>query len=173
MELMQASTIAALESTEFEVRLTGDVPDDLTPYDVIVMYAYYAVEPHLESLIREYIYNGGNVVLLSGIPTYFTIHSKTLNTGYDLERIEDWFGASRYRNDGGYVRVAFDNPFGTSLLTSEVSIFEGSGNAAVSSLRNGAKPIAYYDSGGVFAFTYEFGDGRVYYQANFHLLENL
>ncbi len=69
MDLMQVSIIAALELTGFEVTLTGDVPDDLTPYDVIVMYAYYAVEPHLEFLILEYIYNGGNVVLLYGIPT--------------------------------------------------------------------------------------------------------
>lgn len=172
MGIMQTSIIAALESKGFEITLAGDIPNDLTPYDVVVIYAYYAVEPHFRSIIRDHIYEGGNVVLLSGTPTYFTIYSKSLNTGYSLEQIDNWFGASRYHNDGGYARVAFNNPFGTSLLTSTISYFEGSSNAAVSSLRSNAKPIAYYDSGKVFAFTNEYGAGRVYYQAQIRLLEN-
>ena len=172
LEQNKFSTLVTLESKGFKVTTTGDFPVDLSTYDVVVIYAYYAIEPRHSSLIREYVQNGGNVVLLSGSPTYFTIYSKCSKSGYDLDPIDDWFGASRYSNDGGTVRVAFDNPFDTSLLTIDKAYFSGSSEAAISSLSSNAKPIAYWDSGKVFAFTHEYGAGRVYYQAQINLIEN-
>jgi hypothetical protein len=42
----------------------------------------------------------------------------------------------------------------------------GGSAAAVSSLESNANPVGFWDSGLVFAFTHEFGKGRVYYQAD-------
>jgi hypothetical protein len=161
--------IAILEDSGFEVNRSGDVPEDLSDYDVVVIFAYYAVEPRHEPLIREYINNGGSVVLVAGTQSYLASYSKSLSCSTDLERIEDWFGASTYLNRVGPARVAFDNPFDTSLLANEVLYTGLSSNAAVSSLSGDAEAIAFWDSGKVFAFTHEYGSGRVYYQASFEV----
>ena len=164
----QTSVVAALEALGFEVILTSEVPEDLSGYDVVVLFAYYAVEPRHEPLIKEYVRNGGSVVLLYGTQTYLASYSKSLTTTTSLERIEDWFGASTYVNAGGISRVAFDNPFRTSLSSNDVLFTTGSySNAGVKSLSSGATAVAFWDSGAVFAFTHEYGAGRVYYQAAF------
>ena len=159
----------ALETSGFEITYTGDIPDDLTSFDLIVLFVYFAIEPHHEPLIRDFIENGGGVVLLSGSPGYLISYSKNLYTDTNLEKIQDWFGAGTYLNTGGTVRIACDNPFGTSITTSEI-IKIGTSNsfyAAVNSLNANSKPIAFWESGSVFAFTHEYGSGRVYYQASF------
>jgi hypothetical protein len=160
---------AILEYSGFEITHKGDVPDDLSDYDVVVIFAYYAVEPRHESLIREYVNNGGNVVLIAGTQSYLVSYSKKLSCSTDLSSIEDWFGASTYSNKVGPSHVAFDNPFDTSLLTNEVLYTGLSSNAAIGSLSNEAEAIAYWDSGEVFAFTHDYGAGRVYYHASFEV----
>ncbi len=165
------SIAAALESSNLEIAFAGDIPDDLNPYDVVVIFGYYAVEPHYAQQIKDYIQNGGSVVFIAGVPGFFISYSKTQSCSTNLKYIEEWFGASVYKNAHGLTRVAFDNPFGTSLLTTEIIYDVNLKNGAVSSLISSADPIAYYDSGEVFAFTHEFGAGRVYYQAHLKLLD--
>ena len=73
-------------------------------------------------------------------------------------------------NRGGSTRTAFDNPFGTSLTTDEHLITCSPSASAITSLSSSANVIAVYDSGEVFAFTNEYGAGRVYYQVAFVIL---
>ena len=165
------SITAALESSNLEITFAGDIPEDLNPYDVVVIFAYYAVEPHHAQQIKDYIQDGGSVVFIAGVPGYFISYSKTSSCSTNLKYIEEWFGASAYLNAHGLTRVAFDNPFGTSLLTDEIVYDVNLKNGAVTSLIGSVRPIAYYDSGEVFAFTHEYGAGRVYYQAHLKLLD--
>jgi hypothetical protein len=165
-EVWTSSVVVALEHADFEVTLAGDIPANLMDYDLVVIFAYYAVEPRHEPLIRDYVFNGGSLVLLSGTPCFLTEYSKVLGTGTDLTSIQDWFGCSTYLNTEGTVHPAFDNPFGTSFSTKDVLLTkEILWHAGVTSLNEGSQPIAFWNSGAVFAFTHEYGDGRVYYQA--------
>jgi hypothetical protein len=167
----EESIVAALETQDFDITIVGDFPNDLSEYDVVVIFAYYALEPNMEPLIRKYIQAGGSVVLIGATPSYLVAYSKSLGCSNNIESIADWFGASRYRNGGGSISVVVDNPLGTSFSLNE-HIFVGSGisAAAIGSLSSDSKAIALYDTGGVVAFTHEYGDGRVYYQAYFQRL---
>jgi len=171
MDSYQNTILPILEDLGLKITMAGNFPENLTSYDIVVIHAYYAIEPQNEPLIRNYVNNGGSVVLLYGAPIYFTGYSKTMaSPGESLESVEEWFGASTYFNTGGSARVAFDNPFGTSLFTSDILMTGIYGNAAIKSLDNDAEAIAFWDSGEVFAFTHEYGAGRVYYQAAFKCL---
>jgi hypothetical protein len=165
-EKWTTAVTVVLEQAGFEVTLAGDIPENLSDYDLVVLYAYYAAEPIHAPLIRDYVFNGGNVILLSGTIAYFADYSKTLSLTTDLTSIQEWAGCSLYSNAGGTVNPAFDNPLGTSFSTSDI-LFSNEiwWHAAASSLNEDSQPIAYWDSGTVFAYTYEYGDGRVYYQA--------
>ena len=165
MDTWRASIMYALLEKGFTVSTNGDLPEDLYNFDVVVIFAYYAIDPSFELLIQEYIRNGGGIVLLAGVPTYLSTYSKSLSSTSNLQEIENWFGANTYTTGAGPSRVAFDYPFGTSLNTTDIIYINTSGEACVSSLNNEANPIAILDSGKVFAFTHEFGAGRVYYQS--------
>ena len=170
MSNYRSSIIIALESSGFEVTTAGDLPEDISNYDLVVFFAYYAVEPRHEPLIKDYIYNGGNVVFIAATQNYLTSYSKSLSCNSNLEQIQEWFGASTFLNRGGSTRTAFDNPFGTSLTTDENLITCSPSASAITSLSSSANVIAVYDSGEVFAFTNEYGAGRVYYQVAFVIL---
>jgi hypothetical protein len=61
-----------------------------------------------------------------------------------------------------------DNPFNTSLATGDVLIAaSGYSNAAVANLHADSQTVATWDSGLIFGYTHEFGNGRVYYQATY------
>jgi hypothetical protein len=156
----------ALEHAGFEVTLAGDIPDNLGDYDLVVIFASYAVEPQHEPLIRNYVFNGGSVVLFAGDPCYFTADSKAESANTDLTLIQEWFGCSSYVNAGGIATPAFDDPFGSSLSTSDILIkTEIPWCGGVTSLDEDSQPVAFWSSGPVAAFTHEYGDGRVYWQA--------
>jgi hypothetical protein len=173
MENWRSSITNALQQSGFEVTLAGDIPDNLDDYDLVVLFAYYAAEPRLEPLIRDYVSNGGSVVILAATQCYFTVYSKSLSlyspvsyeSGNNYASIQEWFGCSDYFNTGGSAYPAFDNPFGTSLSKSDVLFTGVPTHAGVSALSEDAEAIAFWSSGAVFAFTHEYGYGRVYYQA--------
>lgn len=155
------------------VDFAGDMPESLDGYDVVVIHAYWAVEPQHEPLIKNYILNGGGVVILAGVPSYFTVYCKDwwpyrCGGGHNLSSIQEWFGSWFYKNTGGYANVTVDNPFGTELISGD-TLIEGSGysNAAVKSLHNDTQVLAEWGTGLVYSFTHEYGQGRVYYQAAF------
>ena len=87
MSNYRSSIIIALESSGFEVTTAGDIPEDLSNYDLVVIFAYYAVEPRHEPQIREYVYNGGNVVFIAASQNYLTSYSKSLTCNSNLEQI--------------------------------------------------------------------------------------
>ena len=177
MDYWDSSIMVALEHAGFEVTRVGDVPDNLSDYDLVVLFAYYAVEPRHEPLIRDYVFNGGSVVLFAGVPCYLTSYSKTLapystafkdSSGSQFGSIQEWLGCSGYGTGGGNANPVFDNPFGTKLSTKDAlftAIPGRFGYAGVTSLSEDSQLIALWSTGLVYAFTHEYGDGRVYYQS--------
>lgn len=179
MDDMRFSVAYALEQFGFNVQFAGDVPDNLTGYDVVIIYAYWAVEPSQCSLIQNYLANGGGVVLLAGVPEFFRCYCKDwwtyrCSTANESLGMQEWFGADAYLNTGGYANVTVDNPFGTGLSAGE-SLIQGSGysNAAEDGLHDATQLVAAWGAGYAFAFTHEYGPGRVFYQATFENIPSI
>ena len=178
MAEFRSSVEAALEEYGFSVTFTGDIPLNLENYDLVVLFAYYAIEPRHASVIGEYIKNGGAVVLLAGTPCYFQTYSKSMSpfpyAGLppDFSSIP-WLGARSYRNGGGTATLMFDYPLGTELTKKDVIAVAGLGNGALTYLDDDAQAIAVWNQplhswvteSLVFAFTHEYGAGRLYYQS--------
>lgn len=157
----------------FDVEFAADIPETLEGFDVVVLSAYYAIEPQHNQQMREYISNGGGVVLLKGVPCFFPAYDKDLWTTTNLRSIQDWFGASRYANTNGDAIVTIGNPFGTDILDGFTLIEDvGPSAAAIIELNETAQIVAQWESGEVCAFSHEFGLGRVYYQAAFDVLSD-
>lgn len=159
----------ALTDYGLNVVYSGDIPENLTGYDLLVLEAYYGVEPKDEPLIRDFIQNGGGVVLLGAVPSYLVAYCKDYWPyrfgGSNLSSIQEWFGASCYVNTGGYANVMVDNPFGLPLMKGE-TLVEGTGysSASVTGMNNDSQTVAEWGTGETFAFSHLYGAGRVYYQ---------
>ena len=167
MEHTRDAISGALNQSGLNVSFAGNFPSDLSSYSVVVVESYWACTPQIAPLIENYVSNGGGLVLLAGVPAYIASFSKTLNVNTDLSPIEAWFGAGQYLNTNGLARVVASNPFNTDLQTGEpIYNVNGSSAASVVSLDDNASVVALWDSGSVFAFTNEYGQGRVYYQAD-------
>jgi len=165
MENWRSSITNALELSGFKVTLAGEIPNNLNDYDLAVIFAYYAVEPRHEPFIRQYIFNGGSVILLAATQCYLTTFSKSLSVPTDFASIQEWLGARTYVNAGTIAKTIANNPFGTSISTN-TTLFTGvPSHAGVINLDSGSQTIALWNSGAVFSFTHEYGKGRVYYQA--------
>jgi len=166
-EYRRSMMLSALEQSGLEVVCAGDIPSDLSGYDLVVLEAYYAIEPRHEPLIRQYVFNGGGLVLRSGTVCFLTTYSKSLSPGVNFTAISDWLGCREYVNTGGTARVTQDKPFGTQLLNGDTVCFvAGSGAAGFAGLDSDTEVIARWDSGAVFSFTHEYGNGRIYYQVH-------
>lgn len=169
-EILKNAVIQTLEDRGFQVTCASDMPETLDGYDLVVIEAYYAVEPKHASLVEEYIANGGGVAILRGVPCYFSVYCKDKWPyrfgGMNLTSIQDWFGSSRYVNTGGIARTVFDNPLGTSLNADDIIVTTTSYSmAAITQLNSNAKVIGTWDPGTyVYSYTYEYGEGRVFYQ---------
>jgi hypothetical protein len=169
-----------LNQSGLNVHFAGDLPSNLTGYDLLVIHAYWAVEPSHLAMVRDFIAKGGGVVLLSGVPEYFRCYCKdwwtyrcpTDNASVGMDAILGCDG--NYFNTGGYANVTIDNPFDTTLLAGN-TLIEGAGysNAAVLDPYNGSQVVATWQAGPsvAFAYTYHYGLGRVYYQAAFVALD--
>jgi hypothetical protein len=166
MDNWRSSVTNALAQSGFEVTHTGDIPENLSDYDLVVIMAYYACEPRHAELVRNYVASGGGLVLIYGTPMYFVVNCKDLWPGNlggtNLASIQGWLGCGSFVNIGGTASPAFDNPLGTSFSKSD-AIFTTQGvNAAYSSLSADAQAIALWSSREAFAFTHEYDAGRVY-----------
>jgi hypothetical protein len=168
------SVVYVLNESGFNVTLAGDMPDSLEGYDLLVLHAYWAVEPSQLPMVRDFLANGGGVVLLAGVPEYmrcfcrdwWTYRCPTDNGSLGMDEV---FGCDgNYFNTGGYANVTVDNPFGSSLMAGD-TLIEGAGesNAGIYEPYNGSQVIAEWQTGCAFAYTYQYGQGRVYYQATF------
>jgi hypothetical protein len=179
-----------LQQAGFEVNFASDIPQNLSGYNLVFVEAYYAAEPEHNALLRDYLANGGGVVIVGGVPCYFSVYCKDmwpyLLGGMDLTSLQDWFGCRYYVNTGGTARAAVNNPFSTTILTSDTLVtVQGYSAAAVSTPSNSTQVIALWDQvefwdqvdlldqgalwdqRAIFAFTHEYGQGRVYYQASY------
>jgi hypothetical protein len=170
LEEIKNVTVNVLEQQGFIVTCVGDVPNDLASYGLVVFEAWFAIEPKHTQLVREYLTNGGNVVIIGGAPCYFATYCKDLwpylAGGENLAALQDWFGSAQFVNSGGSANLVVDEPFGTSLEAQcTVYHIDAYGCYALTSMSNDAQIIARWSNGVVFAFTHEFGNGRVYYQA--------
>jgi hypothetical protein len=170
MDNWRSSISGALEQAGFKVTFAGDVPESLNDYDLVVIKANWAVEPKHATLIEDYIATGGGVILLKCIPSYLSAYCKDLYPvkygGTNLTAIQDWFGSDTYANTGGQAQVVVDRPFGTNLKYGDIVYSAiNSAEACVTSLNENAKIIASWESPDcAYAFTYEYGQGRMYYQ---------
>lgn len=164
--LIRNMVMSALVQYGFTVDPAADIPLDLSPYDVVVLEAYFACEPNNEPAIRDYLSNGGSVVLLEASMCYLAYYSKTTNVGTDLAPIADWFGATQLVNTGGDAHLTIDNPFGIASKAGDILIVGvSSWYAGVRGVDASSCIIATWSSGDTFAFTKEYRLGRVYYQA--------
>jgi hypothetical protein len=164
-----------LEEYGFKIEFAGDIPDDLNPYSLVVLNSYWSIEPKYEPIVRDYLSKGGGVVIIGGAPCYFICYCKDYWAykcgGHNLASIQDWFGAARYLNTGGYVLMTVDNPFGLSLKKGDILIRSTDYSfAAVTELQPNVEVIAKWESGGIFSFRYE-NTGRVYYQSYYEKYE--
>ena len=163
------TTVTALELQGFDVTCVADVPNDISSYDLVVFEAYYAVEPKHVSLVRDFLADGGSAIVTGGVPCYFSTYCKDMwpyiTGGQNLAALQDWFGSACYINSGGRANLVFDNPFGTSLSTQTAFYYiDAYGAAGVASMSNTTQVLATWQDGTVFAFTHEYGNGRLYYQ---------
>jgi hypothetical protein len=170
MDYWRLSISGALEQAGFKVTFAGDMPEFLNGFDLVVIKANWAVEPKHASLIEDYIANGGGVILLKGIPSYLSTYCRDWYPGKyggtNLTAIQDWFGSDTYANTGGQAQVVVDKPFGTNLRYGDIVYSAiNSAEACVTSLNENANIIASWGSPDcAYAFTYEYGQGRMYYQ---------
>ncbi len=170
LEQIKNVMVEIMEHQGFEVTCVGDVPENISDYDLVVFEAWFAVEPRHGQIVRDYLNNGGGVAVLSGVPCYFATYCKDLwpyvTGGSDLSSIQDWFGSAAFVNSGGSANLVVDKPFGISLENqSTVYHIDAYGCYALESMSDEAHVIARWDEGSVYAFTHEYGDGRVFYQA--------
>ena len=163
-------TVKALQQQGFTVTCVGDVPSDLSSYNLVVFEAWFAIEPKHVQQVRDYLSNGGNIVVIGGAPCYFATYCKDLwpymSGGENLASMEDWFGSAQFVNSGGTANLVVDKPFGTQLQAqTQIYRIDAYGCYALTSMGNDTQVIGRWADGSVYAFTHEYGNGRVYYQA--------
>jgi hypothetical protein len=164
---LKNEVLSVLEGEGFTVDTFGDIPVNLSQYNLVYLEAYFACEPANQPAIENYTFNGGGVLVWAGAVSCLAYYTKTMNSGQDLRGIESWFGASYYINTGGAAHVSVADPLGTSLNVGDLLIadFSTRSHAGITSMSTDSKVLAVWDDGSTFAFTHEYGQGRVYWQA--------
>jgi len=168
---LRNEVISVLEGVGFTVDTFATIPENLSQYNLVYLEAYFALEPADEPTIRNYVFNGGGVLVWAGAICYLAYYSKIMNTGMDLSAVEPWFGASCYVNTGGTAYVAVANPLGTSLNQGDPLYADSIhySYAGITGMSADSQVLALWNDGNTFAFTHEYGQGRVYWQS--HALE--
>jgi hypothetical protein len=180
MDGWRSAVTQGLKEDGFNVTYAGEMPRSLAGYDLVVIEAAWgAIHPSDSAKVRDFIAKGGGVAMTCGTPCFFCVDCYDRWPyrlgGTDLTSISDWFGYSSYFNLGGAAYPCFNYPLGTSLLASDPLFYtSGFSAASVSSPVDNCHVIAQYREGNVyspygyspFAFTHEFGLGRLYWQAH-------
>jgi hypothetical protein len=194
MDTWKGEIVQALQQDGFTVTSVGDIPQSLSGYDLVVLEAFWAIEPRHQTLIKNFVSNGGGVVMLGLTPCFFSVYCKddwpyragqwpTGPGGTDLTSLSDWFGYETYVNVGGSAYSSINNPFGTSLQISDKLFYTAGGSAAsVFNPVGNTTVIAQYNSEETpvtspslyappymntpFAFIHTYGAGRVYWQGH-------
>ena len=159
----------ALSQAGLCVTFAGDIPQNLSGYNVVVIASYFACVPRDSAVIRNYIAGGGGVTLLAGVPEYLRCYIKGTG-GYGIPtdplsvNNSEWLGFTGYENTGGLATLVIDHPFGTDYIFGD-EMSNGSGRSAAAVTGANGTVIAMWQSGQVFACSHQFGLGRLYYQA--------
>ena len=132
------------------------LPADLAIYNVVIA----TLTPDSFEDIRAYVQDGGGYVYLASAAA-----------PADLEANYLWIGARSMGLSGAgeSVAVSMDNPLGTSLQEGDVlkqQAPEQSGAVWVGDLEPGASMLANYSSGKAFAYSYQYGQGKIYFQSD-------
>ncbi|HEX2013687.1 MAG TPA: hypothetical protein VLA68_00530, partial [Nitrososphaera sp.] len=133
------------------------LPADLSGYDVIIVTGTLDLTSGFLNL-RSYVDTGGGYVYLTS-----AAESSDLAANYE------WLGARSvgFTGSGESATASVENPLGTGLQVGDLLMqqaLDESGAIWVNDLQTGAVELAEYSSGNVFAYTYEFGEGKVYFQ---------
>jgi len=163
-------TVNLLEQLGFTVTCTGEMPEALAGYDLVVFESWFAVEPKHVQLVREYLADGGNIVVIGGVPCYFATYCRDMwpyvTGGTNLAALSDWFGSAQFANSGGEAKLVVDKPFGAPLeKDSTIYQIDAYGCYALTSMSSDAQVLARWGNDLVYSFTYEYDGGRVFYQA--------
>ncbi|HEY7506143.1 MAG TPA: hypothetical protein VH621_00930, partial [Nitrososphaera sp.] len=132
------------------------LPSDLSIYNVVIA---TAIPDNFEE-IRSYVQGGGGYVYLASAAA-----------PADLDANYLWIGARSLGLSGAgeSVAVSMDNPLATNLQEGDVlkqQAPEQSGAVWVDDLEAGASMLANYSSGKAFAYTYQYGQGKIYFQSD-------
>ena len=151
--------ISLLEDENYALTESSSLPSDLGEFNVVVIKGNHDLGSSLDGL-RSYVEGGGGLV-------YLSFATETL----DLPSNHDWIGAQSYgiTAPGENATVSVEDPLGSGLpLGAELSKHSSTepGSLSVGDLESGAQVLAAYTAGGVFAYSYEYGEGRVYFQAD-------
>lgn len=163
-------TVNLLEQLDFTVTCTGEVPESLSGYNLVIFEAWFAMQPKHSQLVRDYLTDGGNIVIIGGVPCYFATYCRDMwpyvTGGTNLTNLSDWFGGAQFVNTGGAAKLVVDKPFEINLENGTVVYqINAYGCYAISDMNSGTKIIALWSEGLVYSFIYEYGKGRVFYQA--------
>jgi hypothetical protein len=169
---MRNSTVGInelLNLTGFEVVRAADIPANLSSYDVVIIEAYWACEPSQVPMIRSYLENGGGLVFLASTAEYFRCYCKdwwTWALPTDPLSINNyqWQGASGFTTSGGKATITVNHPFDTDLANGDI-ILQSSSSSLSAAFGGNPQIVAEWDSGQIFAYSHEFGSGRLYYQS--------
>jgi len=150
-----------------------DIPADLyfnpasynySDYDVVIGDGNMWNSSNVTDL-RNYIINGGNLVLTAATPYYLT------NSSTDLSSISDIIGASNYLNGYDYIILADDNPYGLPFMAGDTLGYANhdGGRAGISQPTEILSNRAYYaipwssTDSSLFSYSYTPYDGKYFY----------
>ena len=133
---------------------SDSLPSDLSSYRVVILGDYSASNPTSAEYIRNYLEQGGGVLLLAGVPLFLGM--------------PDYVGATNYINQGGSARTVRTDLFCSGVDSGSVLVSGTGGSAAALNGPTGsAEVLALWneDPGFIFALRNEYGAGRVYFQS--------
>jgi hypothetical protein len=183
MDAWRTAVTQGLHDDGFNITYAGSMPNSLSGYDLVVIETMWGgIHPNDSAKVKEFIAKGGGVAMTCGTPCFFCVDCYDRWPyrlgGTDLSLIADWFGYSVYFNIGGSAYPCTNNPLGTALLTSDQLFYtSGFSAASVSNPTGNVHVVAKYQNSGnstygfgpsfaPFAFTHEFGLGRLFWQAH-------
>ncbi|HKU50737.1 MAG TPA: hypothetical protein VJP79_12360, partial [Nitrososphaera sp.] len=154
----ESAVLDILESEGYAIHEVQAVPAALEAYSVIVITGSFDADGNFE-VLRSFVEGGGGLVFSAG-----AVESLDPAANYE------WLGAQTfgYSGIGENVTISTNNPFGLGLVEGDILMTQlpsQSGALGMGNLEGGANALALYTGGSVFAYNFESGGGRVYFQA--------
>lgn len=143
--------VEVLEDNGYYVVERSDLPGSLSAYGLIV-----ATDFPGSAGLDSYVQDGGGLV-------YFAAAADSI----DLSTNSFWIGAQSMgmTGPGENATVSVSSPFGSDLEIGDELLRADVSGAPYANVEDGAVVLATYTGGGVFAYGFEHGDGRVFFQA--------